>query len=132
MKTLVAQKRTSEIYSTFNRVRQLAGDTKPSGSSIFDHWHRRIRSVIFAMEEAQRGFNLYPDDESIFTLYRILTYGQQRLVEAGNLFNEASTAYQNRDFEKAVNGFKQAFDLDPLNYAYALNAGLAYYESGSC
>ena len=131
MKTLVAQKRTSEIYSTFNRVRQLAGDTKTI-------WLIYLRSLAqthslgnaFAMEEAQRGFNLYPDDESIFTLYRILTYGQQRLVEAGNLFNEASTAYQNRDFETAVNGFKKAFDLDPLNYAYALNAGLAYYESG--
>ena len=131
MKTLVAQKRTSEIYSTFKRVRQLAGDTKTI-------WLIYLRSLAqthslgnpFAMEEAQRGFNLYPDDESIFTLYRILTYGQQRLIQAGNLFNEASTAYQNRDFETAVNGFKQAFDLDPLNYAYALNAGLAYYESG--
>ncbi len=34
-----------------------------------------------------------------------------------------------RSFEVASGQFKQAFDLDPLEYTYALNSGLALYQN---
>ena len=36
--------------------------------------------------------------------------------------------YNAKDFNAAFDLFNQAFDLDPLEYTYALNSGLALYE----
>ncbi len=38
--------------------------------------------------------------------------------------------YNKENFEEAFDLFNQAFDLDPLEYTYALNSGLALYENG--
>ena len=73
-------------------------------------------------------FEIKPDNETIFTLYRILTYGQQRLVEAEELNKKATDAYNSKDFTNASALFKAAFDKDPLQYSYSLNAGLSFYE----
>ena len=130
MKTLVAKKSITEIDEAFNKVRKLGGDTKII-------WTIYIRSLAqtrglgdpFAMEQASIAYNRYPNDATIFALYRMLTYGQQRMVEAEQLSIEATTSYNNKEYFKAAQLFEKAFDLDPLETTYSLNAGLAYYES---
>ncbi len=132
MKTLAYKKMNAEIHEVFERVRSMAGDTKTI-------WLIYLRSVAqttplgnpYAMEKAYEGYSLFPSDDTIFTLYRILTYGQQRVLEAEKLFNQGSASYGQRDFVAASNYFIQAFDKDPLNYAYSLNSGLALYENKS-
>ena len=130
MKTLVAKRMTTEIHSTFETIRALAGDTKVI-------WLIYIRSIAqtsilgdaFAMEKASEAYKLFPNDETIFTLYRILTYGQPRILEAEKLYKEGVTLYNTQNYLEAAGLFKQAFDLDPLNYSYSINAGLALFES---
>ena len=79
MKTLVAKRNILKIHATFERVKSIAGDTKIV-------WLIYIRSLAqttslgdpFSMSKASEAYKLFPDDQTIFTLYRILTYGQQK------------------------------------------------------
>ena len=129
MRTLVLKKDYQGIDAAFNRVQPIAGDTKTV-------WLIYIRSLAqtrslgdsFAMDQAAKAYALFPDDERIFLLYRILTYGQPRILEAEKIFKSANEAYTARDFIQAAELFKQAFDLDPLQPSYCLNTGLALYE----
>lgn len=130
MKTLVIKKDINEIEKTFNLVQSLAGNTKTI-------WTIYIRSLAqtrslgdpYAMEKAATAYQLYPEDETIFSLYRILTYGQQRMIEAEEINKQATSAYNNKEYLKAAELFSQAFDKDPLQCTFSLNAGLAYYEA---
>ena len=130
MKTLVAKKEVSAIDEAFNLVRSLGGDT----STI---WTIYIRSLAqtrslgdpYAMEKAAEAYKLFPNDETIFSLYRILTYGQQRMVEAEQLNNTATGFYNDKEYLTAAENFSAAFEKDPLQCTYSLNAGLAYYEA---
>ena len=130
MRTLVLKKDYTGIDNAFNLVQSLAGDTKTI-------WLIYIRSLAqtrslgdpFAMEKAAEAYRLYPEDETIFLLYRILTYGQPRVAKAEELYNQATAAYNQKEYANAAVLFEQAFDLDPLRYTYSLNAGLSYYEN---
>ena len=130
MKTLVAKRDFTTIDQTFEKMISLAGNQKIV-------WTIYIRSLAqtrslgdpFAMDKAASAYQLFPQDETIFSLYRMLTYGQQRMVEAENLNNQATEAYNNKEYGKAATLFQQAFDKDPLQHTYSLNAGLGYYEA---
>ena len=130
MKTLVAKRDLTTIDQTFEKMLSLAGNQKII-------WTIYIRSLAqtrslgdpFAMDKAASAYQLFPKDETIFSLYRMLTYGQQRMVEAESLNQQASTLYNNKEFEAAATLFQQAFDKDPLQHTYSLNAGLGYYEA---
>ena len=130
MKTLVAKRDLTAIDQTFEKMISLAGNQKII-------WTIYIRSLAqtrslgdpFAMDKAASAYQLFPQDETIFSLYRMLTYGQQRMVEAENLNNQATEVYNNKEYGKAATLFQQAFDKDPLQHTYSLNAGLGYYEA---
>lgn len=129
MRTLVLKKRYNDIDKTFNQVHEIAGDTKTI-------WLVYVRSLAqtrslgdpFAMDIAAKAYRLYPDDEIIFLLYRILTYGQQRTAAAESKSKEANKMYNQKDYVSSARFFAEAHDLDPLNHVYSLNAGLSYYE----
>jgi len=130
MKTLVAKRDLTALDQTFEKMISLGGNQKIV-------WTIYIRSLAqtrslgdpFAMDKAASAYQLYPNDETIFSLYRLLTYGQQRMVEAENLSNQATAAYNNKEYGKAATLFFQAFDKDPLQHTYSLNAGLGYFEA---
>ena len=130
MKTLVAKRDLTTIDQTFEKMISLGGNQKII-------WTIYIRSLAqtrslgdpYAMDKAASAYQLFPQDETIFSLYRMLTYGQQRMVEAENLNQQASNLYNNKEFEAAATLFQQAFDKDPLQHTYSLNAGLGYYEA---
>ena len=130
MKTLVIKKDIEEIENTFNLVRSLGGNT-------LTIWTIYIRSLAqtrslgdpYAMQKAAEAYKLFPKDDTIFSFYRILTYGQQRLIEAEELNKQATLAYNNKDFITAAKLFKSAFDKDPLQHTFSLNTGLAFYEA---
>ena len=130
MKTLVAKRNFKLIDEVFKKVKNLAGNTKII-------WTIYIRSLAqtrslgdpFAMEKAAEAFALYPDDDTIFSLYRILTYGQQRIIEGEQLYKQATELYEAKKFLAAAELFAKSVDKDPLLKTYSLNTGLAYYES---
>jgi len=129
MRTLAFKKDASAINEAFNRVRKLAGDTK----GIWTIYLRTLaltRSIgdPFSMAKAQEGFNLYPTDENIFQLYRILTYGQAKIAAADQFSREAKKMFDNGNFTSAAGLYTKAFDSDPLQYTHSLNAALTFYN----
>ena len=80
------------------------------------------------MAKAQEAFNLYPTDENIFSLYRILTYGQQRITEADNLISKAKSFFDNQSYSQAANLYVKAFDKDPLRYSISINAAFSFFN----
>ena len=129
MRNLAFKRDAPAINEAFERVRKLGGDTK----SIWVIYLRTLaltRSLgdPFSMAKAQEAFNLYPNDENIFQLYRILTYGQQRISEADNLSSAGKTEFDNGQYSNAANYYIQAFDKDPLRYSIAINAAFSFYN----
>lgn len=132
LKTLVAKKDYNEIDLTFEKVRALGGDTKII-------WTLYIRALAqtrslgdpYAMEKAAQAYNLFPNDGTIFILYRVLTYGQQRLVQAEQLSSQATQFYEEKNYEESAKLFSEAFELDPLNHIYSLNAGISFYSNSN-
>ena len=130
MNSLVYRKDIEEINKTFNYVLSLSGNTK----IIWEIYLSVLAQTTslgdpFAMSKASEGFALYPEDEKIFYLYRIMTYGQKRCTEAGDLYKKGMERYNNLNFEEAFKLFNQAFDLDPLEYTYAIQTGFSLYEN---
>jgi len=130
MNSLVVRKDPVEIIKTFETVRAIAGDT----TTIWTIFLRSLANVTslgdtMTMSRAAEAFKLFPQDATIFSLYRILTYGQQRVGQAEQLYKQGIEFYNAKDYNAAYELFKQAFDLDPLEYTYALNSGLALYEN---
>ena len=130
MKTLVAKKDYQGIDAIFEKVHSLAGDTQVI-------WMIYIRALAqtrslgdpHAMDKAAEAYALYPTDENIFTLYRILTYGQQRMVQAEQLSQQATKFYDEQNYLESAKIFAQAFELDPLQHTYSLNAGISHYSA---
>ena len=131
MNTLVERKDIQEINKTFEYVRSLAGDTEMIWN-IYLSSIARVTSLgdPFAMSKAAEGFTLFPQSNPIFNLYRIMTYGQQRVIQAKQQYDQGVKLYNEKKFEEAFDLFNHAFDLDPLEYTYALNTGFALYENG--
>ena len=129
MNTLVARKDVVEMNKSFETVRALGGDT-PLIWTIYLRSLANVTSLgdTTTMSKAAEAFKLFPQDDTIFSLYRILTYGQQRVVQAEQVYKQGIELYNAKDFSAAFDLFNQAFDLDPLEYTYALNSGLALYE----
>ena len=130
MNSLVNRKDLQEINRAFYYVQSLAGDT----STIWQIYLRSLASVLslgdsFAMSKAAEAFKLFPQDDIIFQLYRMMTYGQERVVKAQQLHQNSNILYNERNYDEAFNLFNQAFDLDPLEFSYALNSGLSLYEN---
>ena len=130
MNSLVNRKDSQEINRAFYYVQSLAGDT----STIWQIYLRSLASVLslgdsFAMSKAAEAFKLFPQNDIIFQLYRIMTYGQERVGKAQQLYQNANKLYNERNYDEAFNLFNQAFDLDPLEFSYALNSGLSLYEN---
>ncbi len=130
MNSLVNRRDLQEINRAFYYVQSLAGDT----STIWQIYLRSLASVLslgdsFAMSKAAEAFKLFPQNDVIFQLYRMMTYGQERVGKAQQLYQNANKLYNERNFDEAFNLFNQAFDLDPLEFSYALNSGLSLYES---
>ena len=130
IKTLVNRKDISGIENAFNKAKEVFGD-----DSVI--WQLYLQALAgtrnigdpHAMQQAANAFNLFPDNQSIFTLYKILTYGQARMIEAEKIGREAVELYKNKSYDQAFILFKQANDLDPLDPVFPLNAGFALFES---
>ena len=130
MNSLVNRKDLQEINRAFYYVQSLAGDT----STIWQIYLRSLASVLslgdsFAMSKAAEAFKLFPQNDIIFQLYRMMTYGQERVGIAQQLYQNANKLYNERNYDEAFNLFNQAFDLDPLEFSYALKSGLSLYEN---
>ena len=131
MRTLAYKRDAAAINDAFNRVHKLAGGTK----GIWTIYLRTLaltRSLgdPFSMAKAQEAFKLYPTDENIFQLYRILTYGQAKIAAADKFSLDAKEMFDKSDFSGAADLYAKAFDSDPLQYNHSLNAGLTYYKTG--
>ena len=81
------------------------------------------------MDKASEAHNLFPESKNIFTLYKWLTYGQDRVNRAAQASVRANELYNNGNYEEASIQFAEALDLDPLESGYGLNAGLSDFEA---
>jgi O-antigen ligase len=130
MRTLINRRDIEGINSTFEKAKSLFGDDKTIWI-IFLQALAQTRSIgdPFAMDQASKAHNLFPENKDVFTLYKVLTYGQDRVNRAVQSSNQANELYNNGSFEEASVKFSEAMDFDPLESAYALNAGLAKFQA---
>ena len=129
MRTLVFKKDFVEINNAFQMVNTIGGPTEGSWT-IYLRTLALTRSLgdPFSMQKAQEAHNDYPDNESIFQLYRILTYGQSVMQEAENIANSAKELFDNSEYKLAGEKYAIALDKDPLQLTYAINAGMSYFR----
>ena len=130
IKTLIERKDIAGIENAFSKAQEVFGND-PVIWQLYLQALARTRSIgdPYAMQKGAEAFNLYRDNESIFTLYKILTYGQSRMMEAEKLGRDAVELYKNKLYDQAFVKFKEANNLDPLDPVFPLNAGFALFES---
>ena len=130
MRTLSYKKDPVAINDAFNRINRLSGGNNPGVWTIYLRTLALTRGLgdPFSMKKAQEGFNKFPTNENIFQLYRILTYGQDRVNKGQAAANEGKSLFEKGDFLSASKLYMQAIDLDPLQYSHALNCGLSFYS----
>jgi len=130
MNSLVYKKDIEEINKVFDYVRSLSGDTKVIWSIYLTALARTTTlGDPFSMSIPDEGFALYPEDDQIFGLYRMMTYGQKRLIQASELSQKGMELYEKSNFDAAYELLNQAFDLDPLEYTYAIQTAFSLYEN---
>ena len=130
MRTLAAKRDIMTINSTFDYARSLFGEDPV----IWSIYLRSLMQTVSAgdataIARASEARSLFPDNKQIFTSYRILVLGQQAVLQAEQLYKDATALYNNKDFVGAATMFAQANQIDALEPTYALNAGLAFYEA---
>lgn len=130
MRTLAAKRDVMAINSTFDYARSLFGED----SIVWSIYLRSLMQTVSAgdataIARASEAYRLFPGNKEIFTSYRILVLGQQAVVQAEQLYKEATALYNGKDFIGAAIKFAQANQIDALEPTYALNAGLANYEA---
>ena len=129
MRTLISRRDIQGIISTFEKAKSVFGDDKTIWT-IYLQALAQTRSIgdPFAMAKASEAYNLFPENKDIFTLYRWLTYGQDRVNRAAQASVKANELYNNGNYLEASLQFAEAMDLDPLESGYGLNAGLSNFQ----
>jgi len=129
MRTLVFKKDFVEINNAFQMVNSIGGPSEGTWT-IYLRTLALTRSLgdPFSMQKAQEAHNDYPDNESIFQLYRILTYGQSVMQEAENIASSAKELFDKSEYKLAGEKYAIALDKDPLQLTYAINAGMSYFR----
>ena len=130
LRTLTSRREIEKINSTFELAKSAFGNDKTIWQ-LYLQALAQTRSIgdPFAMAKASEAYNLFPENKDIFTLYRWLTYGQDRVNRAAQASAKANELYNNGNYQEASLQFAEAMDLDPLESGYGLNAGLSHFQA---
>ena len=130
LRTLTSRREIEKINSTFELAKSAFGNDKTIWQ-LYLQALAQTRSIgdPFAMGKASEAYNLFPENKDIFTLYRWLTYGQERVNRASQASAKANELYNNGNYQEASLQFAEAMDLDPLESGYGLNAGLSHFQA---
>ena len=130
LRTLTSRRDIEKINSTFEIAKSVFGNDKTIWQ-LYLQALAQTRSIgdPFAMDKASEAYNLFPKNKDIFTLYRWLTYGQDRVNRAAQASVKANELYNNGNYQEASVQFAEALDLDPLESGYGLNAGLSDFQA---
>lgn len=130
LKTLIAKKDISGIEKTFDKALEVFGNDDVIWQLYLSALaYTRGIGDPYSMQRAAEAYKLYPENTNVFTLYKILTYGQSRVDQAKRLGEEGVQLYNEKKYSEAFIKFQEANNLDPIDPVYALNAGFSMYES---
>ena len=129
LKTLIAKKDVQGIEKTFDKALEVFGNDVVIWQLYLSALaYTRGIGDAYSMQRAAEGYKLYPENENVFKLYKILTYGQTRVDSAVKLGQEGIKLYNDKQFSEAFLKFQEASNQDPIDPVYALNAGFSMYE----
>ena len=130
LKTLIAKKDILGIEKTFDKALEVFGNDNVIWQLYLSALaYTRGIGDPYSMQRAAEAYKLYPENTNVFTLYKILTYGQSRVDQAKRLGEEGVQLYNEKKYSEAFIKFQEANNLDPIDPVYALNAGFSMYES---
>jgi O-antigen ligase/tetratricopeptide (TPR) repeat protein len=80
---------------------------------------------------AKQAAKLFPQDQKIQELYRLIAVGQIAANEAATFSNDGLALFNQTDYKNAALNFEKAFELNPLEFSYFENAATANYLVGN-
>ena len=81
------------------------------------------------IESAKASLKLYPNNETIRALVAFLLYGETNVNQAYVVYQEGFKEFENNNFNNAANKFIEAFELFPMDYLFAENAGMSLVKN---
>jgi len=81
------------------------------------------------IESAKATLKLFPNNETIRALVAFLLYGETNVNQAYVVYQEGFKEAENNDFNSAANKFIEAFELFPMDYLFAENAGMSLVKN---
>jgi len=80
---------------------------------------------------AKQAAKLFPQDQKIQELYRLIAVGQIAANEAATFSNDGLALFNQTDYKNAALNFEKAFELNPLEFSFFENAATANYLVGN-
>ncbi len=82
------------------------------------------------ISQAKIAVNLFPDNQDILNLQRIINLGINRINQAAQYSQEGLNFFNMQDYENASIAFEKAIKANPLDYAHYENAATSNYLIG--
>ena len=89
-----------------------------------------VKKTGFAPSSKEIRIKIAEETTCEFTLEPVETSLQKALSEADRAFLKGNKLYAEQKYAEAVAAYGEAIGLDPANWAYRLNLGLAHKKSG--
>jgi len=83
------------------------------------------------VERAKSAYQLFPNNEEIKSLYRLITVGQAGVNAAASFSAKGLDFFNSQDYTNAAKEFEKALEANPLDYAHFENAATANYLIGN-
>ena len=79
------------------------------------------------VRQAEQAAQLFPGNQDILNLQRLITLGTERINTAAQYSQEGLNFFNAQDYANAAVAFEKAIAANPLDYAHFENAATSYY-----
>ena len=83
------------------------------------------------VSQAASAVSLFPENQDIMNLQRLITLGTNRINKAAQYSQEGLNFFNVQDYAKAAIAFEKAIEANPLDYAHYENAATSNYLTGN-
>ena len=111
---------------------------KSKSKSNSEYWLIYLSSVLNLKSKndshidslANVALNKFPKNDKIKAITGYILYGQDNIKKSYKVFKEGTISYSESDFELASKKFVEAVNLNPIDYSFKENAGMALINTG--
>ena len=89
------------------------------------------KNDVFIDSLANVAIKKFPKDDRIKAISGYILYGQENIKKSYELFNQGTKSFNESKYKIAAEKFKEAVELNPIDYSFKENAGMSLINTGN-